>query len=103
MFVSKKFTKKPFFSGTLRDGAHEKWNKALHSMIFLDLNTRREMWNVIQRRMDRMDASLKYTNCNLDQLKNKFSAWDDRKIFQVHDLFQAFEVDGDGLIEIAEM
>ncbi|OXA56139.1 caltractin-like [Folsomia candida] len=90
-------------SGSLRDGVHDKWNKALHSMIFLDLNTRRIMWPLIQRRMDRMEASMKYTNCNLDHLKMKYAGWDDRKIFQIHDLFQAFEVDGDGLIEIAEM
>ncbi|CAL8109281.1 unnamed protein product [Orchesella dallaii] len=50
-----------------------------------------------------MEAYLKYTNCNLEDLKTKYSKWDDKKIFEVHDLFQAFEVDGDGLIEIAEM
>lgn len=50
-----------------------------------------------------MEASTKYTNCSLDDLKAKFPKWDDKKIFEVHDLFQAFEVDGDGLIEIAEM
>jgi hypothetical protein len=53
--------------------------------------------------MDKMDASLKYTNCSMDELKSKFPGWDDMKIFDLHDLFQAFEVDGDGLIEIAEM
>lgn len=72
-------------------------------MIFLELGTRRFLWSIIQKRMDRMEASLKYTNCNLDDLKAKFPKWDDKKIFEVHDLFQAFEVDGDGLIEIAEM
>jgi predicted translin family RNA/ssDNA-binding protein len=72
-------------------------------MIFLDLNTRRLLWGLIQKRMDRTEDSLKYTNSNLDELKSKFRKWDDKKIFQIHDLFQAFEVDGDGLIEIAEM
>lgn len=72
-------------------------------MTFMDLNSRALLWPIIIKRMDRMEASLKYTNCNLEELKHKFSEWDDRKIYQIHDLFQAFEVDGDGLIEIAEM
>lgn len=89
--------------GALRGGLQEKWNQSLNSMIFLELGTRRFLWPLIQKRMDRMEASLKYTNCNLEDLKTKFRKWDDKKIFEVHDLFQAFEVDGDGLIEIAEM
>lgn len=72
-------------------------------MIFLDIETRRLLWPIIQKRMDRMEASAKYTNCNLDEVKSKFVNWGDKKIFEIHDLFQAFEVDGDGLIEIAEM
>lgn len=60
-------------------------------------------WPIIQKRMDRMEASLKFNNCNLHYLGSKFPAWDENKMFEAHDLFQAFEVDGDGLIEIAEM
>lgn len=48
-------------------------------------------------------ASLKYTNCSLENLVEKFPEWEEKKIYEAHDLFQAFEVDGDGLIEIAEM
>jgi len=61
------------------------------------------MWPVISKRMDRMDYTMKYTNCSLAELQAKFQGWDKRRIFQIHDLFQAFEVDGDGIIEIAEM
>ncbi|CAL8148447.1 unnamed protein product [Orchesella dallaii] len=50
-----------------------------------------------------MEASLKYSSCNLEDLKARFPIWNDRRIFEVHDLFQAFEVDGDGLVEITEM
>jgi len=75
----------------------------LKSMIFLDLNTRTLVWPEIQKRMDRMEASLKYTNCNLAELKGEFPKWNEKRIFEVHDLFQAFEVDGDGLITIPEM
>ncbi len=90
-------------TGTIRTGAQKKWNQALYSMIHVDLKTRLNLWPVIQRRMDRMDASLKYTNCSLDVLRKKFPLLDDKKFFEAHDLFQAFEVDGDGLIGIAEM
>ncbi|ODM92671.1 U6 snRNA-associated Sm-like protein LSm1 [Orchesella cincta] len=89
--------------GTLRSGQQQKWNQSLHSMIFLELGIRRFLWPIIQRRMTRMEASRKYTSCNLEELKAMFPLWNDRKIFEVHDLFQAFEVDGDGLVEITEM
>jgi hypothetical protein len=72
-------------------------------MIHLDLKNRILLWPMIESRMARMEASLKYTKCNLDRLTERFPLWDENKIFEAHDLFQAFEVDGDGLIEIAEM
>jgi len=89
--------------GTLRSGLQDKWDQAVNSMIFLELDTRRTLWPIIRKRMDRMEASLKYTNCNLDDIRANFPKWEDRNFFELHDLFQAFEVDGDGLIEIAEM
>jgi len=90
-------------SGYLRDGIANRWTQGLNTMIFLGLNTRRLLWSLVQKRMDRTEDSLKYTNSDLAALKVRFSNWDDKRIFQVHDLFQAFEVDGDGLIEIGEM
>lgn len=91
-----------FQTGTLRP-TQEKWNKSLNSMIFLDIGTRKLLWPIIQKRMDKMDASMKYSNLNLEDIKTRFPRWDDKKIFEIHDLFQAFEVDGDGLIEVIEM
>jgi len=90
-------------SGTLRDGLQEQWNMTMHSMIFHELETRQLFWPVIFKRMDRFEASQKYDNCKMDALLEKFPTWTETEIFEAHDLFQAFEVDGDGLIEIAEM
>ncbi|OXA56296.1 squidulin [Folsomia candida] len=90
-------------TGTIRSGAQQKWNHSLYSMIHVDLKTRLLLWPAIQKRMDRTEASLKYTNCSLENLVEKFPEWEEKKIYEAHDLFQAFEVDGDGLIEIAEM
>jgi hypothetical protein len=68
-----------------------------------DYVTRELLLPIINTRVRNFFASQKYTQCDLHSLLAKFREWDERKIFDVHDLFQVFEVDGDGLIEIAEM
>lgn len=72
-------------------------------MIHLDLKSRLMLWPIIKKRMDRCEASLKYSHLDLEKFEPKIPEWDNSKVFEAHDLFQAFEVDGDGLIEIMEL
>lgn len=75
----------------------------MKSMITLELPTRRFLYPIIHNRIDRIIASQKYSSANIMDLKEAFTGWDEQKLFDLHDLFQIFEVDGDGLIDISEM
>jgi hypothetical protein len=72
-------------------------------MITVDLPTRRLLYPIIQNRIKLLEASQKYNSSKLGHILLQFPEWDEQKIFDVHDLFQVFEVDGDGLIEVNEM
>ena len=75
----------------------------MKSMITADLSTRRLLFPVLHTRLQNCKASLKFTQCDVEQMLKKYPAYDDLKLFALHDLFQVFEVNGDGLIEISEM
>jgi len=72
-------------------------------MITLELPTRRFLYPIIKHRIERIAASQKYSTANMMHLMEAYEGWDEQKLFDFHDLFQVFEVDGDGLIEISEM
>ena len=72
-------------------------------MTELDSTAREILMPILDSRVENFIASQKYTHCDLNGFLQKFPNWDETKIIDIHDVFQVFEVDGDGLIEISEM
>lgn len=81
----------------------DRWDQALEDYITQELRTRRALYPVINKRMNRIEARLKYTSSNMEELLDQFVGWSEDRILECHDLFQVFEIDGDGLIDIPEM
>lgn len=90
-------------TGRARKNIHIIWDLAMKSMIRNEMKTRKEFFPVLEKRMANREASLKYILCKMEDLVPKFPGWDEVRVLDLHDLFQVFEVDGDGLIEVSEM
>jgi len=90
--------------GEPRQWVPEYWNAALLTLGNLEMNERKKLRTIIEKRMIRMEAARKYTHCrSLRKQIGEFPEWDAEKLFRVYDLFKLYEMDGDGVIEVAEM